>query len=95
MSQSTATPAPIDSGASQANGTTNVDEPLSSSVQEKFRGFSYSGSYDMDHPHFKQRLGASVDENSEDYDADTIKIDLPQRSANPELDLAALSLTGH
>lgn len=95
MSQSTATPAPIDSGASQANGTANVDEPLSSSVQEKFRGFSYSGSYDMDHPHFKQRLGASVDENSEDYDADTIKIDLPQRSANPELDLAALSLTRH
>ena len=66
---------------------TGTDEPLSSSVQEKFRGFSYSGTYEGTGSSLESRFGA-VDWGNEQNNAE-IDDEAPAAMAALKLDAAA------
>lgn len=65
----------------------DADEPLSRSVQEKFRGFSYSGTYEGSGSSLESRFGA-VDWGNEQNNVD-IDDDAPAAMAALKLDAAA------
>ena len=68
-------------------------EPLSDSIQEKFRGFSYTGSYDENSFFPQGRMGCDdEDEEDEAEDPDEFVMDMPVRQRDPSLDLSSLSL---